>query len=106
MRSASEMRSIRGRFRATPDPVSPTRRTGLGLDVRLLALLTASIVAIGAARPALAWGRMPHRAATRLAETRLTPRTRAIIRDLLEEGESMADASTWADDYSRDIPGS
>jgi hypothetical protein len=49
---------------------------------------------------------MAHRAATRLAETRLTPRARAVIRDLLEEGESMADASTWADENSRAIPGS
>jgi hypothetical protein len=49
---------------------------------------------------------MAHRAATRLAETRLTPRARAVIRDLLEEGESMADASTWADEFSRNIPGS
>jgi hypothetical protein len=60
----------------------------------------------GNSRPALAWGRMAHRAATRLAETRLTPRARAIIRDLLDSGESLADASTWADEFSRDIPGS
>jgi hypothetical protein len=49
---------------------------------------------------------MAHRAATRLAETRLTPRAQAIIRDLLDSGESLTDASTWADEYSRDIPGS
>ncbi len=29
-----------------------------------------------------------------------------MIRDLLEPGESLADASTWADEHSRDIPGS
>ncbi len=49
---------------------------------------------------------MAHRAATRLAETRLTPQARAAIRDLLEPGESLADASTWADENSRSIPGS
>jgi hypothetical protein len=49
---------------------------------------------------------MAHRAATRLAETRLTPRTRAVLRDLLEPGESLADASTWADENNRSIPGS
>ncbi len=31
---------------------------------------------------------------------------RAAIRDLLEPGESLADASTWADEYSREVPGS
>jgi hypothetical protein len=49
---------------------------------------------------------MAHRAATRLAETRLTPRTRAVVRELLEPGESLADASTWADENNRSIPGS
>ena len=34
------------------------------------------------------------------------PRARAIIRDLLEPGESLADASTWADENSREIRGS
>jgi hypothetical protein len=54
----------------------------------------------------LAWGRMAHRAATRLAETRLSPRTRALVRELLDPGESLVDASTWADENSRSIPGS
>jgi hypothetical protein len=71
-----------------------------------LAALVVLAMALGSARPALAWGRMGHRAATRLAETRLTPRARAIIRELLEPGESLADASTWADENSRSIPGS
>jgi nuclease S1 len=64
------------------------------------------VVAVGPARQALAWGRMAHRAATRLAESRLTPQARAAIRDLLEPGESLADASTWADENNRSIPGS
>jgi hypothetical protein len=71
-----------------------------------MALVGFIILVIGPAHQALAWGRMAHRAATRLAETRLTPRTRAAIRDLLEEGESLADASTWADENSQSIPGS
>ena len=61
---------------------------------------------LGPAEQAFAWGRMAHRAATRLAEMRLTPEARAAIRDLLEPDETMADASTWADEHSRDIPGS
>jgi hypothetical protein len=34
------------------------------------------------------------------------PQAKAIIRDLLEPGESLADASTWADENSREIAGS
>ncbi len=39
-------------------------------------------------------------------ESRLSPQARAIIRDFLEPGESLADAATWADENSREIPGS
>jgi hypothetical protein len=49
---------------------------------------------------------MGHRASARLAESRLSPRARAMIRELLEPGESLADASTWADENSREIRGS
>jgi nuclease S1 len=71
-----------------------------------LTLLGVLAIVLGSSRPALAWGRMAHRAATRLSETRLTPQARAIIRELLEPGESLADASTWADENSRSMPGS
>jgi hypothetical protein len=54
--------------------------------------------------PAFGWGRMGHRVAGRLAETRLSPAAHAAVRDLLEPGESLADASTWADDYRREFP--
>lgn len=70
-----------------------------------IVLLTIAMTA-APSRPAWAWGRDGHRAAARLAETRLTPEARAIIRDLLEPGESLADASTWADENVRTIPGS
>jgi hypothetical protein len=49
---------------------------------------------------------MAHRASTRLAESRLTPKARTLIRQLLDPGESLADASTWADENSQSIPGS
>jgi hypothetical protein len=82
----------------------------LALRFRATQLLTlgVAIVAATLATPhrAFGWGRMAHRAATRLAETRLSPRTRALIRELLEPGESLADASTWADENNRSIPGS
>ncbi len=58
------------------------------------------------ARPAFAWGRMAHRASAKLADSRLSPHTRAMIRQLLEPGESLADASTWADEHNREIRGS
>jgi hypothetical protein len=61
---------------------------------------------LGLPSVALGWGRLGHRASAGFAESRLSPRARAIIRDLLEPGESLADASTWADENSRNIPGS
>ncbi len=55
-------------------------------------------------RPAHGWGRMGHRVAGRLAETRLSPAASAAVCELLEPGETLADASTWADEYRRDFP--
>jgi hypothetical protein len=65
-----------------------------------------SAIILGTPGPVHAWGRLGHRASAQLAESRLSPRARAIIRDLLEPDESLADAATWADEHSRDIPGS
>jgi len=70
------------------------------------ALLLAAALLASWAHPALAWGRLGHRASARLAFSRLSPAARAVIRDLLEPGESLADASTWADENSREISGS
>ena len=53
---------------------------------------------------ALAWGRFGHRAAGRLAESRLSPAALAAVRTLLDPGESLADASTWADEVRREFP--
>lgn len=55
-------------------------------------------------RDALAWGRFGHRAAGKLAESRLSPAALAAVRSLLEPGESLADASTWADEVRREFP--
>jgi nuclease S1 len=71
-----------------------------------MALLILLAILGGPSPPALAWGRLGHRASAKLAESRLTPEARAIIRDLLDPGESLADASTWADENNRSIPGS
>ena len=97
-----------------PSKAAPTRSTA-GRAVsstigrrRLVATVFALLAVVVVATPpsVLAWGRNAHRAPARLAESRLTPEARAVIRDLLDEGESLADASTWADEHSRDIPGS
>jgi hypothetical protein len=72
----------------------------------LLSLAGAALLALGPVPEILAWGPRAHRASAKLAESRLTPRARAVIRELLEPGESLADASTWADENSRAIRGS
>jgi nuclease S1 len=83
------------------------RRRALPLDIGMVIVWTvAGISCLGIARPARAWGRLAHRASAQLAELRLSPAAQRIIRDLLEPGESLADAATWADENSRNIPGS
>ncbi len=84
-----------GRLRArTPASAAP------------LAALLAALLLAAWAGPALAWGRVVHRASAKLTESLLSPQARAVIRDLLEPGETLADASTWADENSREISGS
>jgi nuclease S1 len=45
-----------------------------------------------------AWGRLGHRVISRIAENNLNPKAKAAIAELLEPGESLGDASTWADE--------
>jgi len=88
------------------------RRTGGGgIDRRKFRGTRAFVVGLvvwiaagPAAIDARAWGRLAHRAAGRLAEARLTPKARAAVLALLEPGESLADASLWADEVRRDRP--
>jgi nuclease S1 len=70
---------------------------------RIAVLIICLLIAAQAA-PALAWGPMGHHLTGRLAERHLTPRARAAVKDLLEPGEMMAAASTWADEHRRDLP--
>lgn len=60
--------------------------------------LAAILATLSTTGTALGWGRIGHRTSSRLCETLLTPATKAAIRDLLEPGESLADASLWADE--------
>jgi hypothetical protein len=74
-------------------------------QIRWIVLVTVAASAIDAtAHPALAWGPVGHRVIARLAEKQLTPEARAAIAALLEPGESLADASLWADLHRRDYP--
>lgn len=73
-----------------------------GIHSRFI-IATLSITLILTASTVQAWGRLGHRLAGHLADRHLTPKARAAIRGLLEPGESMADASTWADEHRRDI---
>ena len=56
------------------------------------------------ATPAYAWGRLGHRVISRLAEKQLTPAAKAAIAELLEPGESLADASLWSDENRGRLP--
>ena len=61
------------------------------------------LIALQTATPAWAWGRLGHRVIARLAEQHMTAKTKEAVKALLPEGESLADASTWADEHRRDI---
>jgi nuclease S1 len=72
------------------------RRWFLTFLARLMALQTTT--------PVWACGRLGHRVISRLAENNLSPKAKAAIADLLEPGETLADASTWADEHRRQLP--
>jgi nuclease S1 len=64
----------------------------------------AVLCVVGTATPVWGWGRLGHRVISRLAEARLTPTAKAAIAELLEPGESLADASLWADENRGRLP--
>ena len=72
---------------------------------RLVVALTL-LVALQTATPAWAWGRLGHRLTARIAERHLNPKAKEAVKALLDEGETLADASTWADEHKREIRGS
>ncbi len=105
-----------GRGPARPaDPFSPRNAEPMTPDHRrhrtdatprraaLARILTlATVAALAMSGPAWAWGRLGHRMAGKVAEDRLTPNALKAVRDLLGPGESIADVSSWADEYRRD----
>ena len=70
----------------------------------LVVLAMGLIVTANAATPAWAWGRIGHRVVSRFAESQLSPKAKASITSLLMPGESLADASVWADEHRRELP--
>jgi len=74
-----------------------SRPSWVGLTVALLIILQS-------ATPAWAWGRLGHRVISRIAKKNLTPQARDAIAELLEPGETIADASLWADENRRRLP--
>jgi hypothetical protein len=74
--------------------------------MRRLSAVLAFLMLMQPASPAWAWDRLAHRVAARLAERQLSDSAQAGIAELLEPAESLADASTWADENRRLVPGS
>ncbi len=64
------------------------------------------MIAWQSAGPVWAWGRLGHRVVAEFADRHLSPTVRAEIAEILEPGESLADASTWADENRTRIHGS
>lgn len=80
--------------------VQAGRRHDRPFFVTALALL----VSLQMSAPAWAWGRLGHRVIARFAEKNLNPKAKAAVAALLDEGESIADASTWADENRGRLP--
>jgi hypothetical protein len=70
----------------------------------LIALCTCLLQTIALPASAWAWGRLGHRVASRIAERHLSPAAKAAVAALLDEGESIADASHWADENRGRLP--
>jgi nuclease S1 len=80
--------------------VKAGRSRGRSLFVAALVLL----VLFQTSAPVWAWGRLGHRVIARIAEKKLNPKAKAAAAALLKEGDSIADASTWADENQGRLP--
>jgi len=63
----------------------------------------ALLIAFQAATPVWAWGRLGQRVTAPIAERYLNPAVKEAIKALLDNAETLADASTWADEHKREI---
>jgi hypothetical protein len=64
---------------------------------KAITIYSTTVLVLCTTSPAWAWGRLGHRVISRLAEQHLSEKAKVGIAGLLAEGESLADASTWAD---------
>jgi hypothetical protein len=79
----------------------------MSLFIRFVSCSAALLFGISPLIPthsAWAWGRIEHRASARAAFSKLTPAALSAIRDLLEPGETLADAATWPDEHRSEFP--
>ena len=83
---------------------APRRHATIAPSRSLILSALAIVVLVSTAPPVWAWGPLGHRVIARLAERKLNPSARKAVAALLEEAETIADASTWADEHVRDIP--
>ena len=67
-------------------------------------IVLAFVVALQTATPVWASGRLRHRVVSQIAEKNLIPKAKAAIAELLKPGETLADASTWADEHRSQLP--
>lgn len=77
---------------------------GIGRAKVLRVLVATALATSAMIGPAWGWGRIGHRVAGKIADSRLTPTARAAVASLLEPGESLASVSTWADEVRREFP--
>ncbi|WP_165072965.1 S1/P1 nuclease [Paludisphaera rhizosphaerae] len=71
---------------------------------RFIAAILVGVVSLQSAPQAFAWGRVGHRVIGRGVEARLSPKAKAAVAALLAPGETLADASVWADEHKRELP--
>ncbi len=69
----------------------------------LRSLATAAMLLCISTQPTWAWGRAGHRLVALVADSYLTPETRAAVEELLGK-DSMADVASWADQYRQQHP--
>jgi hypothetical protein len=82
----------------------PVGRSTRGMNDSCMVFAATVLIFLGPTAPAWAWGRIGHRVISRLAEKQLSPKAKARIVELLMPGESLANASVWADEHRRDLP--
>ena len=69
----------------------------------LRSLFLAAVVTLLSTSPAYPWGSKGHEIVAAMAETQLTHTARKRIKELLLQGTTLADASTWPDEVGRKI---